>query len=264
MEPWTKETALNQLDYLIEEIDRLWESETGSSDHIRWVMKTVQFLEEVFGKNSKYYQGFASFRWRGSGPAVVRTCGDIQDAIDAKEKERDQRVYMEQLEAAKGLLLAALDYLRRTDLNSVYEGKDTGPEASGIFKIINLVERNLRKVIRDKPEREKVVQDAFETLLIGAEIPYSREQERFEYSSKSYIPDFTVPKLDLAIDVKLCSKEGREKEIIPEINDDIMAYQTKYGNIFFIVYDLGFIRDIDRFTVAFEKKQNVIVRVIKH
>jgi hypothetical protein len=227
-------------------------------------VKTVQFLEEVFGKNSKYYQGFASFKWRGSGPVVVRTFGDIQDAIDAKEKERDQRVYMEQLEAAKGLLLAASDYLRRTDLNAVYEGKDTGPEASGILKIINLVEHSLRKVIREKPEKEKEVQDAFENLLIGAQIEYSREKEMIEYSSKSYIPDFTISKLDLAIDVKLCSKEGREKEIIPEINDDIMAYQTKYGNIFFIVYDLAFIRDIERFTVAFEKKQNVIVKVVKH
>lgn len=264
MEPWTKETALNQLDYLIEEIDKLWELETGSSDHIRWVVKTVQFLEEVFGKNSKYYQGFASFRWRGSGAVLVRTFGDIQHALDAKEKERDQRVYMEQLEAAKGLLLAASDYLRRTDLNAVYEGKDTGPEASDILKIINLVEHSLRKVIREKPEREKEVQDAFENLLIGAQIEYSREKEMIEYSSKSYIPDFTISKLDLAIDVKLCSKEGREKEIIPEINDDIMAFQTKYGNIFFIVYDLGFIRDIDRFVEAFEKKENVIVRVVKH
>ena len=126
------------------------------------------------------------------------------------------------------------------------------------------MEHSLRKVIREKPEKEKEVQDAFENLLIGAQIEYSREKEMIEYSSKSYIPDFTISKLDLAIDVKLCSKEGREKEIIPEINDDIMAYQTKYGNIFFIVYDLGFIRDIDRFTVAFEKKQNVIVKVVKH
>jgi len=265
MEPWTKETALNQLDYLIEEIDdKLKRQRTGSPGHIRWVMKTLQLLEEVFGKNSKYYQGFSSFTWRGSGPVVVRTFGDIQDALDAKEKERDQRVYREQLGAAKGLLLAASDYLRRTDLSSVYEGKDTGPESSAILKVINLVEHKLRKVIREKPEREKEVQDVFENLLIGAEIPYSREKESIEYSSKTYIPDFTIKKIDLAIDVKLCSREGREKEIIAEINDDILAYQTKYGNLFFIVYDLGFIRDIECFTQAFEKNQNVIARVVKH
>jgi len=66
------------------------------------------------------------------------------------------------------------------------------------------------------------------------------------------------------MDIKLCVRVRREKEIIAEINDDILAYQTKYGNLFFIVYDVGFIRDIDRFIDAFEKNQNVIVKVIKH
>ena len=60
------------------------------------------------------------------------------------------------------------------------------------------------------------------------------------------------------------AKEGREKEIITEINDDILAYQTKYGNLLFVVYDVGFIRDIDRFIDSFEKSTNVIVRVVKH
>ncbi len=265
MEPWTKETALKQLDSLIEEIDKLSRQGRCSSEHMRWVMNTLSFLEEVFGQNSKYYQTFASFTWRGSGSVTVQTRGrKIQAALDAAEKGKHQLAYEEQLKAAKGLLLAALDHLKRNDLESVYEGKDTGPEASGIVKIINVVERNLRKVVRAKPEREKEIQDAFENLLIGAQIQFSREKEMIEYSSKSYIPDFTISKLDLAIDVKLCSKEGREKEIIPEINDDIMAYQTKYGNIFFIVYDLGCIRDIDRFKEAFEKNQNVIVKVVKH
>ena len=73
MEPWTKETALNQLDGFIEDIDSLSGLQTGSHEHIRWVMGTLQFLEEVFGKNSKYYQGFSSFTWKGSGPVLVRT-----------------------------------------------------------------------------------------------------------------------------------------------------------------------------------------------
>ena len=73
-----------------------------------------------------------------------------------------------------------------------------------------------------------------------------------------------MPKIDLAIDIKLCSRDGREKEIIAEINDDIMAYQTKYGNLLFVIYDIGFIRDIERFADSFEIQRNVIVRVVKH
>ena len=71
-------------------------------------------------------------------------------------------------------------------------------------------------------------------------------------------------KIDLACEIKLCGRQGREKELIEEINDDILAYQTKYGNLIFLIYDCGFIRDIDRFGCAFEQHQNVILRVVKH
>jgi hypothetical protein len=66
------------------------------------------------------------------------------------------------------------------------------------------------------------------------------------------------------IDVKLCARTGREKELIAEINDDILAYQTKYRNLFFLVYDMGQIRDVERFASSFEEHENVIVRVVKH
>lgn len=132
------------------------------------------------------------------------------------------------------------------------------------MKLINLAEHSLRKIIRTKPECERELQDAFESLLIGADVPYKRETETVEYSSKTYTPDFTVPKINLAIELKLCGKQAREKEIIAEMNDDILAYGTKFGNLLFVVYDLGFVRDVDRFTGAFERNQNVVVLVVKH
>ena len=160
--------------------------------------------------------------------------------------------------------MAAADHLKRTDLERVYVGTDTPPESNAIMKVINLAEHRLRKVIRAKPGSERDVQDAFDTLLVGADIPFKRETEAIEYSSKTYRPDFTVPKINLAIELKLCNREGREKEMIAEVNDDILAYGTKFANLLFVVYDLGFVRDIDRFTSAFEKNQNVVVLVVKH
>lgn len=62
----------------------------------------------------------------------------------------------------------------------------------------------------------------------------------------------------------MCSREGREKELIEEINDDILAYKTKYGNILFVVYDLGCIRDTERFAATFEQSEGVLVRAVKH
>ncbi len=127
-----------------------------------------------------------------------------------------------------------------------------------------MAERKLRKAIHEAPASEKQVQDVFENLLIGADILYSRESERIEYSSKTYQPDFTFDKIGLAIDMKFCGRDDREKEIISEINDDVLAYQTKYPNVLFIIYDMGFIRDVDRFSQSFEDHERIVVRVVKH
>jgi hypothetical protein len=136
-----------------------------------------------------------------------------------------------------------------------------GPD---LLKIVDLLERKRRKAVRDKPEREREVQDAFETLLVGADIPYQRETDSIVYSSKTYTPDFSFPDLGLAVELKLCNRADREKEIIAEINDDILAYKTQYRQLLFGVYDLGLIRDIDRFAETFEGHDGVMVRVVKH
>ena len=101
-------------------------------------------------------------------------------------------------------------------------------------------------------------------MLIGADIRCRREIDSIEYSSKTYKPDFSLMEISLAVEVKLCSREEREKELPEEINDDILAYQTKYQNLLFIVYALGYIRDKDRFCGSFEKHENVTIRVNKH
>lgn len=257
---WTTDSAIAELNALINEIKQLKNECRYSANHTRWIARTLAFLEEVFGRDSLYYLTFASFRWSRAGYFMVGG-RDPQTAIEREH----HRAYLEKLETTKGLLQAAADHLTRVDnISAVYKGKDTAPESSLILKVINLAERKLRKIIRDTPSREKEIQDAWENLLIGTDIPNTRETETVKYSSKTYIPDFVIEKIDLAIEIKLCAREGREKEIIAEVNDDILAYRTRFGNLLFVVYDVGFIRDVDRFIEAFEKNENVIVRVIKH
>ena len=135
---------------------------------------------------------------------------------------------------------------------------------SFILQVINLAEVKLRKVIRSVPTKEREIQDAFENLLIGADIPFSREKDSIEYSSKTYTPDFTVPNANLAIEIKLSTSASHEKEFIAQINDDILAYRTKYRNLLFVVYDCGYIRDKDQFISSFESQGSVVVRVVKH
>lgn len=263
MTEWTKESALKELDALVNEIEPLKQERAFSSAHTRWSHRALRFLSETFGADSTYASNLCGISWGriGSYMLVGHEALNPEPALLRKE----QNLYVRQLDYAKGMLQAASDEISAVvDILSLYKGKNTAPEASAIIKVINLAERRLRKVIRAAPTAEKEVQEGFENLLVGAEIDYSREAESFEYSSKSYIPDFTVQKSDLAIEIKLCHRAGREKEIIAEINDDIVAYKTRYGNLMFVVYDCGFIRDIDRFSGHFEMNDNVIVVVVKH
>jgi hypothetical protein len=222
-------------------------------------------LEQVFGQKSRYYLSFACLKWSQSGSFLVGGPGDPEGSWNPQVAvdRRHQEAYVRDLDTAKGLLMAALDDLQRADIDGVYEGKNTGPESSGLVKILTLVERKLRKVIRAMPTKETEVQDAVENLLVGADVPFGRETVSIEYSSKTYVPDFVFQPLDLVLEIKLCNRADREKEIIAEINDDILAYGSKYGNQIFVVYDVGHIRDVDRFCSVFENQDGVLVRVVK-
>lgn len=259
MSRWSKETALTELTSLINEAQSLTQSQRMSAEHTRWLAKTLQFLESIFGTSSIYYLSFKQLQWQQSGNFVIQAW-DIQGALDV----RHHQAYVRDLGTAKGLLQAAHDELESISLSEVYQGRDSPDDASGILKVLAIAERKLRKTVRELPNREREIQDAFENLLIGAELDYSREAESIEYSSKKYVPDFTLSKLDIAVEIKFSGRSEREKEIIAEINDDILAYRQKFGNILFVVYDTGFIRDIDRFADQFEKNDGIVVRVIKH
>lgn len=134
-----------------------------------------------------------------------------------------------------------------------------------ITDLIFLIQNNLRKLIRNKPKSEKEIQDAIENLLIGTkyETLFVREKISIPFSSKHYFPDFTSESLDTIIEAKFCDSPEDEKKIIAEINDDIVAYKTKFNNLIFVVYDLGFIRDIDQFKKPFETMKMVTVLVVK-
>lgn len=255
----TKEAALRELQGLIVECDALTQSYRKSAEHSRWLIRTYQLLEDLFGRKSIHFASFSQLSWQPSG-SFFANLDDAQAQLDM----RCHRAYLEDLETAKGFLQAAQDELSVKSLEDVYHGKNTGPETSSILKVLAIIERKLRKIIRSKPETEREVQDSFENLLEGADLPYSREMDSIEYSSKTYKPDFSIITLDLAIEIKLCNRVGREKEIIAEINDDILAYKQKYGNVIFVVYDVGLIRDIDRFSSHLEQQEGIVVRVVKH
>ena len=131
----------------------------------------------------------------------------------------------------------------------------------------NFIYSRLRTVIFDKPQNEIEVQNAVESLLIGRGlskgIDYDRESGKFEFSGKEYIPDFIIPKLQLCVEVKLL-RENRKSQVIEQISADITAYGKQYKRQLFVVYDLGFIQNMEEFKRDIENSGNIKVIIVKH
>jgi len=257
-----KTAALNALGNSIRNIGLLRKVEPFSSEHTRWILDTRYLLEEILGQGSRIYSTFANLKFHYEGQFLASAWD-----FEAERARRNLEAYQNALGMADGILHAAIDQINRKGIEGVFEGKDTPKESSEIVKILSLIENKLRKTVRERPQAESEVKDALENLFIGADLEkeYMREKENVVYSSKTYIPDFTFRRINGVVEAKLCDRPKREKEIIAEINDDIPAYKMKYGNLIFVVYDLGFIRDRDLFAGSIEQAhQQVIIRVIKH
>ena len=134
--------------------------------------------------------------------------------------------------------------------------------------ILNFLKANLRKAIHVVPEQERDVQNAIESLLIGKGmqkgIAYDRETGRVKHAGKESIPDFVFRHEQMVLEVKFCNRQGKLAEIIDEMNADIVAYSTVYERVWFLVYDMGFIRDEDEIVQGLQQSEHVKCVVVKH
>ena len=255
-----EKSIMKTLQKRLGEIDTVRKAGRLSALHIKWRTDTFTLIEDVFGRNSAIFTSFASltFSFRGTFLAAP---WEFEEETERKHHD----AFLQDLEIARGILSSGVDLIKRKGLDGVYEGKDTPEESSEIVKILSLVDSKLRKTIRKPPKNEGEVQDALENLFIGGSLDgeFTRDKESIVYSSKTYYPDFVFGRIKTVVETKLCNVPKREKQIIAEINDDILAYSTKYANLVFVVYDVGTIKDIDQFKNGIESK-NVLVRVVKH
>jgi hypothetical protein len=251
--------AIQLLEKSLKQFNVLKQSYNLSTEHTKWLSDTLYLVEEIFGKKSRIYVNLALLTWQNRGRFRLTMHPEREMEI------QNHQGYLNDLEIARGLIESGIDLIKRKGIDAVFEGKDTPKEASEILKIVSLIENNLRKAIRKKPTKESEVSDALETLFIGACLDFTREKEHILYSSKTYIPDFVFERISAIVETKFCDRAGRDKEIIAEINDDILAYKTKYSNLIFIVYDAGgILRNVDEFKGSIEKQESVVVKVIKH
>jgi hypothetical protein len=150
-----------------------------------------------------------------------------------------------------------------------YLESQLGLKADEITSLKDFLQANLRRmVLRTPPKKERDVQDLVEQALIlrglSKGLDYDRETGRVKVSIKEAVPDFILPRLGLALEVKLSKDAAKSREIVDEINADIKAYGKGYANMLFVVYDLGTITDEDQFKRDLEAADNVAVIVVKH
>jgi hypothetical protein len=157
---------------------------------------------------------------------------------------------------------AELGAVRLNSLASYLQSK-LGLKQQEHEQIIDLINANLRRSIYSDPQHEREVQNALETIFNARALDFRREQDTISYSTKRYIPDFTFNRIGLAVEVKLCKTKDREKEMIAEINDDIIGYGGRYDRCLFVIYDLGFIRDTGQFSADIEEHPNIHVLIVK-
>ncbi len=143
----------------------------------------------------------------------------------------------------------------------------TGFVVGEVENIVNFIKATLRSALFEEPKHEKDVQNALETLLIGKGYckgnEYDREAGKIKFSGKEYIPDFTLQRLRMCIEVKLLNEPKKRTRIIEEINADITAYSKEYENLVFVVYDIGVIRDQAEFCRDLESKGASVI-IVKH
>jgi hypothetical protein len=163
--------------------------------------------------------------------------------------------------------LFELAYSNTALLKSLLEGA-VGYAADESQKFKDFIQANLRKAIFGVPDKELEIQNGIESLLVGRGMEkgtdYDREAGRVKASGKESIPDFTFPSLNLCLEVKLSKSSDRLRAIVDEINADIRAYSTKYDRQFYVVYDVGVIRDETEFKQGLEDAPGVSVLIVKH
>lgn len=134
--------------------------------------------------------------------------------------------------------------------------------------ILNFLKANLRKVIHTEPQQERDVQNAIETLLVGKGmqkgIDYDRETGRVKHAGKESVPDFVFRNEKMVLEVKICNRQGKLSLIIDEMNADIVAYSTSYERVWFLVYDMGYIRDEDEIVQGLQQSEHVKCAIVKH
>jgi hypothetical protein len=216
-------------------------------------------------------EGEQSYRRYGGYPSYVKEYNRLLEFT--AEADPDVRKYFEPIDLGEN---ADPEYVSNSSWGiyaeqaavalrslATYLQSRLGRKQQEYEQIIDVIRANLRPAIYEDPKHEREVQNALETIFRARNLDFRREQQTVPYATKRYIPDFTFDRIGMAVEVKLCKEKEREKTMIDEINSDIIGYSGRYDRSLFVIYDLGFIRDVAKFSRDIEENPNVHVLIIK-
>ena len=121
-----------------------------------------------------------------------------------------------------------------------------------IARTHQLFARRLRVVMTAPPRNELQIQRCAEMLFIGNGIPYVREREVTTCTLERRRPDFLIPAVNMAIELKLCSSPVRLRRIPGELRDDT-SFADDFRLIYVVIYDCGQIADPLKFAADIER-----------
>jgi hypothetical protein len=160
-----------------------------------------------------------------------------------------------------------MGYSNASLLQSLLEGA-IGYAEDEAHNLRDFIQANLRSAVFAIPEMETEIQNSIESLIVGRGMAkgtdYDRETGRVKVSGKESVPDFVFPNLKLFLEVKLSKSSDKLRAIVDEINADIRAYGKRHERQFYVVYDLGTIRNEAEFKHGLEDAPGVSVVVVKH
>jgi len=138
------------------------------------------------------------------------------------------------------------------------------PAADPCDVILDGLARSLRPAFDAPPASEKEVQREVEKILRALGVAFHREKERAPVGATTFIPDFTVPELALALEVKFAKAGHGEAAIQRELAQDAAGYGTRWAQVIVVVYDCGgVIRDPEGMKQANEQL-GIRLLVVKH
>lgn len=171
----TKDAAIEEIKSLIERVSSLKMQKRYSTDHVRWMTNVKNILEDIFGKESRYFIMFQSLKWelQEMSPLEITLAGGIE--------KKQQQIYTQDLDIAEGILQSALDSISSSSVSlpielfweyihpkirmvseSRYMSSHYADSVEAAFKEINSIIKNIvKQQIGKELDGLKLMQHAF-------------------------------------------------------------------------------------------------------